>query len=126
MSSYAIYVIPDAHKNAINRVLNLLWSDSGDNISQPLSADGQFPASHWFGGQPVSAAGANGLQALGDNMPVPSGGWPYEGVSEQAAIDAVAALYLNVNTGETAEDLPEQNRTTVFAALGLQRAEFEV
>lgn len=126
MSSYAIYVIPDAHKAAINLVLNLLWSDSGDNISQPLSSDGQEPATHWFGGQPVSAASANELQTLGDNMPVPSEGWPYEGVSEQAAIDAVAALYINVNTGEDAETLPEQNRTTVFAALGLQRIEPEI
>lgn len=41
--------------------------------------------------------------------------------TEQDAIDAVAALYINVNTGEDAEVLPEQNRNTVFAALGLQR-----
>ena len=126
MSSYAIVVVPDAHKNAANRVFNLLFSDSGDNLSQPLSADAQEPASHWFGGWPVSPEQANTLQTLGDSMPIPSEGWPHEGVSEEDAAAAVAALYINVNTGEDAETLPEQNRQTVFAALGLQRVEVEI
>jgi uncharacterized protein YdbL (DUF1318 family) len=136
MSSYAVSVIPDAHKNALNRVCNLLFSDSGDNLSQPLSANGQAPATHWFGGGPVSAMQSSvfaSLQeqasqqgTLGEAVPAPPEGWPYMGVSEADAIAALAALYINVNTGEDAEELPEQNRQTVFAALGLQRVQIEV
>lgn len=126
MASYAILVIPDEHKAAMNRTLNVLFADSGDNLSQPLSADGQEPASHWFGGWPVSAEQANRLQTLAADLPEPDEGWPYEGVSEEAAEAAAAAIYININTGEDAEALPEQNRTTVFAALGLQRVEIEV
>lgn len=118
--SYCILVIPDEHKGPINRVLNALFGDSGDNLSQPLSANGADPATYWYGGWPVTAEQANQLQGLGDNMPVPDGGWPYMDVTEEQAVAAVAALYLNVNTGPTAEDLPAQNRATVFAALSIQ------
>jgi hypothetical protein len=125
MSSYAICVIADEHKNAINRVFNLLNRDTGDNLSQPLSANGQSPASHWYGGWPVTAEQANALQTLAENLPVPPSGWPYEGVSEATAQAAVEALYTNINTGENAEAIPEQNRATVFAALGLRPVAFQ-
>lgn len=125
MASYAVVVIPDPHKAAANRVFNVLNADSGDNLSQSLSADGQFPASHWFGGWPVTAEQANRLQILATDLPEPPDGWPYEGESEEDAAAAAAALYININTGEDAEALPEQNRVTVFAALGLQRVEIE-
>lgn len=136
MSSYGITVIADAHKNALNRVCNLLFSDTGDNLSQPLSANAAFPASHWFGGGPITAEQAAlfaSLQAeastsgtIGAAVPAPPEGWPYMGVEEADAVAAIAALYMNVVTGEDAEALPAQNRATVFAALGLQRVIIEI
>ena len=129
MASYANYVIPTAQKANANLLFAMLTGDPLDaqNISQPLSANGLTPFIHWFGGKAVDEAWMAIYQNLSTNLPAPAGGWPLRDdndnvvlteVNAQAAADA---LYINVNTGPTAEDLPELNRQTVFAALNLMR-----
>lgn len=132
MSSYAVFVIPAAQKVAANRLLAMVFGDdilNSANISAKCSASGSEPPTHWLGGLGVEGAVAATLQALATDLPAPDGGWPLmvgdvEALSETDAQVAASALYLNINTGENAEDLPAQNLATVLSALNLQQVVF--
>lgn len=102
MGTYARYCIPVAHAWAMNRVFNLILGDSGDNIAQRYSADGQEPATHLSGGAIVDAEWLATFQNLPSTLPTPEGGWP-EGTSETLpteadALAAVAAFDLFART----------------------------
>jgi hypothetical protein len=118
---YAILLSPMQHRNAINRVLNLLWNDEGDNLGRYASPNGALPATHTLGGIGLSTSGVAAVHGLATTLPTPPGGWPYAGVTEQEAQAAVAALYINVNSGsEDYAILAAENMATVMAAKGLQ------
>lgn len=129
-SSYMVLVIPVAQAEAMNRVLNVVFSDTGDNFSLPASNDGGNTTTHMWLGMPVPnptvLAEIQSLYAsiLADTV-APAGGWPLmdgqiEVLSKADALTAALTLYVNTNTGENASALPLQNKATVFAARGLQ------
>lgn len=119
MDSYAILAIPVGHANAINRVFNLINQDSGDNLAQPLGANGQEPATYKYGGWNVTPEQVTLYQTLADNLPTPEGGWPYNDVTEQDAIDAASALEILVRSGPDGGSLPGAARDAMFAELGV-------
>jgi hypothetical protein len=129
-SSYMVMVVPVSQAEAMNRVLNVLFGDSGDNLSVPASSDGGSTTTHMYLGQPVpNALTLARIQALyasilSDDVS-PAGGWPLmdgeiEILSKADALTAALSLYVNTNTGENAAALPLLNKATVFSALGLQ------
>jgi hypothetical protein len=129
-SSYMVLVVPIAQAEAMNRVLNVLFGDSGDNLSVPASDDGGSTTTHMWLGMPVPNASTlahiQSLYAsiLADTV-APEGGWPLmdgevEILSKADALTAALSLYVNTNTGENAAALPLLNKATVFSALGLQ------
>lgn len=129
MPHYAVSVIPAEHKQAMNRLVAMIEGEDvllSENITQQASAGGEAPPTHWFGGRFVDQAWLDVYQNLGDDLPSPEGGWPLvaDGAVALSAGDAeaaVAALYVNVSTGEDIAQLPQQNLASVLAALGLQR-----
>lgn len=130
----AIVVCPVAHGNAINRVMNKLWDDSGDNLSRPLSSNGQPPATLLYDSRDITVeelAVLLNLRALvlSDEW-VPDGGWPVEigshdPVSKQDALDALAATQVYTVSGEDASALAGPLRASVFTTLGVQIVEEE-
>lgn len=133
MASYAIFVIPQAHRTAAGRLFAMIEGENpltSQNLSVRLSATGAAPWTHWWGGQPVDAAWLATYQNLATALPTPAGGWPWmDGATvllTQADAQAAAdALYMNVNTGENADVLPAQNKATVLTALGLKEETIE-
>lgn len=120
MNHYALYAIPAPHANAANRLFNVVYDDAGNNLSQPLSADGQEPATYYYGGKPVTAEEAAMLQGLSAALPTPAGGWPHGGVSAAEAQAAADNLEILVRSGPNSEELPEEARNALFADLGVQ------
>ena len=56
-------VIPAANKEAVNTWIESQWDDVGtDNISQPLSANGEEPASHYCCGWTLEDARKTALE----------------------------------------------------------------
>lgn len=139
MASYAVYVVPDAHRQSANRLFAMVLGDDilgSNNLGQPAcGASEPVPtyedeATHWLGGRPVDAEWLATFQNLSTDLPSPDGGWPLvvggnTVLTEQEAQDAAGALYINVNTGEDAASLPQQNLNTVCAALSIRRCDVE-
>lgn len=126
-SHYGISIIPDAQKNAMNVVLALRANEDptqSENISQPASATGSDPATHWFGGRQYSDAELLVLQDPGNH--IPDADWPVAGVSGDVSLAdaqaACAALYTMVHSAESfTTGLAAQTLSSALGALGLQR-----
>jgi hypothetical protein len=133
MANYVITVVPEAHKNAANVVFALRQGENpalSENIGQPLNTSGspEDLVTHWMGGRPYDDEELAIVQDLASNMP--SASWPISGVSgsvtEQNALDAVAALYFEVGVGEAINStLIQATLAKALSTLGLQRVRDE-
>jgi hypothetical protein len=130
---YRVRLIPDAHKTAINRLIAMIVGEdimASQNLSQPASADGQLPASHWYGGAFGSLQDIGIWQSLATNLPEPEGGWPLM-VGEEVVLteeDAQAAadvLDVEVRTGPWTSQMPQQTLAACLAANNLQKVVIE-
>lgn len=143
---YAISVIPDAHKVALNRLMAWVQEEdilASQNLSQPANgireppADPQNPsdpedpnrATHWFGGRLVDEAWLALYQTRETPLPTPAGGWPLrvdetgEPVTEGGTIvltqqEATDALDALVIQVTTGEWWAQMPSVTLAAALG--------
>lgn len=133
--TYAVLVIPSAHKTAINRLIAMIEGEDlelSENLGQPANADGSYTdpdnvavdATHWYGGLYVSAQWLMVYQSLDTLLPAPEGGWPLmQGetvlLNEEQAQAAVAALTIQTTTGPESWEMPQQTLTAACAALGI-------
>lgn len=93
---YTTWIIPAAHREAANRVMNLVHNDSGDSFIAPLSPTGNAPATHYATGGFVDADEITLWANMPSSLPTPSGGWPWQGITEGQAIAAIAVLVREV------------------------------
>jgi hypothetical protein len=133
--SYAVSVIPAAHKQAINRLVAMIEGEDltlSENLSRPANADGSYTdpddlaadATHWYGGRYVDAQWLMIYQNLNTVLPAPDGGWPLMlgdevMLTEADAVAAAAALVIQVTTGPFSWQMPQQTITAVCTALGI-------
>ncbi|WP_297105087.1 hypothetical protein [uncultured Devosia sp.] len=105
---YCIFVIPAAHRAAANLLMALVNGDDpalSNSFSRGANADGSFNseanlyemATHFFGGMPITEEWESEVSNLAATHPTPSGGWPWNGITEQDAIDAAGEIYLQVS-----------------------------
>lgn len=123
---YCVYVIPAQHKPAGDLIMALV---NGDDPAESFSfgrganADGsynseEFPyetATHFFGGMPITEAWESEVAGLAENLPTPSGGYPWNGITEQNALDAAQAIYLQISI--TQDGVPPSGPLTLANAM---------
>lgn len=128
MTSYACNLIDMAHEGPMNRIMNDYYQDSGDNLSQPLSATGADPATHRYGGVYVDDAWLAVFQNFDTAPYVPRDGYPLaDGTTEQQALDAQAAFQCFVQTKQgDSSSLPTLAQVAMFSATGLKLIEQEL
>lgn len=135
IKTYAVLVIPSAHKTAVNRLIAMMEGEDlelSENLSQPANADGSYTdpenvgadATHWYGGLYVGEQWLMVYQNLSTLLPAPEGGWPLmQGetvvLTEQEAAEAVAALTIQTTTGPESWEMPQQTLTAACSALGI-------
>lgn len=133
--SYAVSVIPSAHKQAINRLVAMIEGENvllSENITRPANADGSYTdpddvgpdATHWYGGRYVDAQWLMIYQNLNTVLPAPEGGWPLMAgedvaLTEADATAAAAALVIQVTTGPADPQMPQVTLSAVCNALGI-------
>lgn len=103
MSTYSLIIIPIAHAEAFNRMLNVIFNDSGDNLSRDASPDGKFPVTHKVGGAPLPVDFLAFLHSMGTVPFVLPPGQSYPlpgGITEQNVIDARAAVSVETSSGD--------------------------
>jgi hypothetical protein len=118
---YIVFAIPVAFGEVMNRVWNQINSDSGDNLSQRFSANGQEPASHLIGGLPIDDAtkATYPYSKTADFTLDPLG--PAGAYTQQQVDDAVAALESVLLTGPTLGEAGPQALETICTLMGIQR-----
>lgn len=133
--SYAVSVIPAAHKTAVNRLIAMIEGEDlelSENLSRPANADGSYTdpedvspdATHWYGGRYVDAQWLLVYQNLNTLLPAPECGWPLmQGetvvLTEADAAAAAAALVIQVTTGPADPQMPQQTLAAACSALGI-------
>lgn len=96
---YAALVIPVAHAECMNRLLNQAWHDGGDNLSVRCSPTGAEPATHFLGGLPISDAEKAEFPYSKENGIEVDPEGPAAEFTQTQADDALAALEINIRTG---------------------------
>lgn len=133
--TYMLMAIPIAHKDAINRMINVRNNDSGDNLSARLGEriedqTGVYanePATHTYGGWYAEGEELAFYQNLANTPFVPPEGWPIlDGVTEQEVLDACEALIVVTITGEDTWETPELARNTLFDQLDVAVVRVEI
>lgn len=128
---YCIFVSPAEHRAANNLLMALVNGDDPDlsnSFSRGANADGSYNdpddlyelATHFFGGMPVSEAWEITVANLASSLPTPPGGWPWNGITQQDAEAAAAAIYLQVTiTQDGSAPNPIATMNNAMANLGL-------
>lgn len=79
--AYTAYIIPDAHKLAINVGFALVNGDdatTADGFVRPCNATGDYeaPITHWLGGMWSDEQWETTISNMAASPPVPANGWP--------------------------------------------------
>lgn len=140
MASCAIGIVPVAYADAMNKLLAMVavpqespasqnlsrWcnSDGVPNYSDPNGFDG---ATHFLGAwASLTDERAQFYLGLRDNLPAPSGGWPwvYNGQTVLTEADAQAAAnawVINVTSqAEWSPAMIQANKNAIMSSMGLQ------
>lgn len=129
---YCVFLIPAEQKPSANVIMALVngddpqWSNSFSVAANPTS-DYQDPATHYYGGMPVTEEWLAQVSNLATNMvDLPSGmTWEDYGSTETDAIAAAEAIHLQVTiTQDGSEPDPTTTLNNALAALGLQRIQW--
>lgn len=108
---WCIYALPIEHGPAINRLFNVINNDGpGDNVSVPMSATGEEPATHIMMSRPLTDAQAAGYpysKSASWSLPSPYT-WPLDGgVTAQDVADAAeSARVVTLADNEDPDTLP--------------------
>lgn len=98
LCTYAVWICPVEHINAMSRVMNVIYGDTGNRFGTPASATGQNPPTHGMSGDYITPEIDAVFAGLATALPEPAGGWPFMGVTEAEAEAAVAALDMTRKT----------------------------
>lgn len=120
-----MYLVPIEHGPAINRLFNVVNGDEGDNVSIPMSADGNEPATHIMMSRPLTdteAASYPYSKTATWSLPAPHV-WPLPGGVTEAAVTAAAesAKIATLEDPENTETLPMRTYALISEATGLVR-----
>lgn len=126
MSRWCMYLVPVEHGPAINRLFNVINNDGpGDNVSIPMSATGEEPATHIMMSRPLTDAQAASYpysKTAAWSLPSPYT-WPLDGgVTAQDVADAAeSAKIATLEDPENTETLPMRTYALISEATGLVR-----
>lgn len=121
---YGALIVPIEHAECINRIMNQVWNDSGDNFSQRLSADGQEPATHIMLSDNMNDAQKAGFPWSREaGVEVDPEGPAAEFTQQQVddAIGAIVSHILGGASGETLGAVAERCISIILADRELQR-----
>ncbi|MFA7586587.1 MAG: hypothetical protein WCY11_10415 [Novosphingobium sp.] len=126
MSNSFLFVVPAAHRAALNAVLNVCGYGP-DNLSVGVSANGQAPWSYYYGNwegmPPADEAVWRGLRGTLPELDT-GAAWGEDGLpSEEDALAAVASFELLLRDGPNIT--AEQHRDGVLHALGVKPFELD-
>jgi hypothetical protein len=132
--NHAAVIVPVAHATAANRLLNVIFSDTGDNLARHLSPSGELPATHNAGSLMVDESWLGTCQTgladkIDSDVVAPPGGWPWmdgetEILSKADAMAAANALIISVKSMDvvspmTISQLAGSNFAAVYATENL-------
>lgn len=127
MSNQSVVIVaPDTDRDAGNNALAAYYGDDlgSQNLSVPLSASGQLPATHWGSHIWLPPANATAIKDWPSGiLPTPANPWIDYDLSSATALAAGQAFIVSVMsaTDQNFQTLPMTNFLAVLSALGLQR-----
>jgi hypothetical protein len=121
-----VVVVADANLADANSALAAYYGDDpgSQNISVPLSASGQAPATHWGSHIWLSPTRATDIKDWPSGvLPQPASEWENHGLDATSALAAGASFIVSVMaaTDQNFQNLPVTNFMATISAMGLQR-----
>jgi len=121
-----VIVVTDANRTAANEALAAYYGDDpgSQNISVPLSASGQLPATHWGSHIWLDPARATAIKDWpSGTLPTPTQPWGNYGLDDASALAAGETFIVSIMAATDAnlQTLPMTNFLATLAALGVQR-----
>lgn len=119
-----VTICAEADRAECNQAMAAFFGDDpgSDEISVPLSSDGQLPVTHRGCASFVDASKATALKDWPNGtLPTPAAPWSNYDLDETSALEAGQAMVMSVMTGGNFNTLAKTNFEATIQSLGLQQ-----